>query len=91
MVFRAVLELVVPFPAGNLRRFIDVMRSVERIDNTVAFLIEEYGLMGIGIPQRKRQSFPPAQRISLIQYVTGRVRSYSSVPEPSVCRAIKSL
>ena len=41
------------------RSFIDVMRSVERIDNTVAFLIEEFGLMGIGIPQRKRQSFPP--------------------------------
>ena len=81
MVFRAVLELVVPFPAGNFRRFIDVMPSVERIDNTAAFLIEEFGLMGIGIPQR----------ISLIQYVTGYVLSYSSAAEPSVCWAIRSL
>ena len=73
------------------RSFIDVMRAIQRIDNTVAFLIEEFGLMGIGIPQRKRQTLPAPQRISLIQYVTGHVRSYSSAAEPSVCRAIRSL
>lgn len=41
------------------RSFIDVMRAIQRIDNAVAFLVEEFGLMGSGYRSANGSPFHP--------------------------------